>query len=353
LSETNLKKPKVLLIRLSSLGDVVLATAAFAPLREAGYAVSLVTKAEFMPLFSGNPSLDQVYAFDKKKHGGEKGAREAFYAWASGQGFSAVLDLQNSWRTWSWRRRLSELGPVHALAKPRLREWLVIFLRLGRLIGFRAGGRAERFRKAAKAAVARWDGGRPPQGSAERLTQIECGEAERAKVAQMLPAGDFVALLPASAWKSKEWPYFPELARLLAAKVPVVVLGGPKDEICERVALAARAVNPSSCSLHGKTSLRESMAVLERARWVIGNDTGMVHVAEALGKDVAMIEGPTHSYMGFSPYRSGSALVGLDLVCRPCSKSGNICVRGGSRHCLYGLRVEQVASQLRERGYPC
>jgi|GEM_PF-108345 len=348
----NAQKTKVLLIRLSSLGDVVLSTAAFKPLREAGYSVSLVTKSEFASLFLGNTDLEQVYAFDKRGHGGEKAAREAFLSWAQGQGFSCVLDLQNSWRTWSWRPSLRELGPVIALSKPRLREWLVLFFRLGRWFGFSPGGRASRFQHAALKAIAQW-GRTAPVSDSSRLTSLSPTASELESVRALLPPGDFVALLPGSAWRSKEWPYFPELARLIAAKVPVVVLGGSKDEVCESVALAAREVNPASRSLHGKTSLRESMAVLAHARWVIGNDTGMVHVAEALGKDVAMVEGPTHSYMGFSPYREGSVLLGANLVCRPCSKSGNICVRFGSRLCLFGLRVAEVAARLRERGYPC
>jgi ADP-heptose:LPS heptosyltransferase len=86
---------------------------------------------------------------------------------------------------------------------------------------------------------------------------------------------------------------------------------------------------------------------------VIGNDTGMVHVAEALGKDVAMIEGPTHPYRGFSPYRERSLALGLPLLSRPCSKSGRVCVRFGTRLCLRGLSASEVARQLRAGGFPC
>ena len=59
--------PHILLLRLSSLGDLVLATAALGPLARAGCRVSLVTKAEFAPLFRGQPGLEEVFAFDKKK----------------------------------------------------------------------------------------------------------------------------------------------------------------------------------------------------------------------------------------------------------------------------------------------
>ncbi len=338
------------MIRLSSLGDLVLSTGALEPLRSAGFAVSVVTKSEFAPILESHPGIQEVYRFDKKV--GEKAAREALFRWAAEGGFQFVLDLQNSWRTWSWRGRLRALGPVHVLGKMRLREWLVIYLRLGRWVGFGPGGRARRYRHAAERAVAAE--GRPALASGP-LTSLFVDAGEKEKVRALLPAQDFAVLLPGGAWKTKEWPYFPELAKILARKVPVVVLGGAKDEICEEVAKGARALHPESRSLHGRTTLRESMAILalSEARWVIGNDTGMVHVAEALGKDVAMLEGPTHPRLGFSPYRPKSAVLGLDLVCRPCSKSGKFCVRGGSRFCLYGLTVSEVAARLRARGFPC
>jgi ADP-heptose:LPS heptosyltransferase len=322
----------------------VLCTSALAPLERAGYCVSLVTKAEFAPLFRDQPGIVEVFAFDKSK--GESLAREELLQWAAARKFTLILDLQNSWRTWGWRRALSRIAPVRALSKPRAREWLIIVFRMGRWLGFGRGGRARRFREFVLNNLGLENAGEP-------LTRLAVSAAERAEIRGMVPAGDFAVVLPAGAWKSKEWPYFPELARMLAARVPVVVLGGGKDVVCETVADAARAVNPQSRSLHGRTSMRQSMAVIAEARWVVGNDTGMVHVAEALGKSVAMIEGPTHPYMGFSPYRADSAVVGLPLVCRPCSKSGRVCVRFGTRLCLRGLSPEAVGARLREGGFPC
>lgn len=348
MSKPSPSSPQILLIRLSALGDLVLATAAVAPLTRAGFRVSLVTKSEFAPLFRNQPGIADVFAFDKKK--GEARARAELFQWVAERKFSLILDIQNSWRTWSWHERLREYAPLRALPKPRLREWLVLFFRLRRTAGFGRGGRARRFRDFAMNAL-RAIGCEP--ALAEPLTALVVPEGEREAVRALLPRGDFAVLLPGGAWKTKEWPYFPELARAIAAKVPVVVLGGTKDEICERVARAAQQVNPESRTLHGRTTLRESAAVISHARWVVGNDTGMVHVAEALGKDVAMIEGPTHPAMGFSPYRAQSLAVGLDLLCRPCSKSGRFCVRFGTRECLKGMEPEGVAERLRRGGFPC
>lgn len=329
------------------MGDLVLATSVLEPLRAAGYEVSFVTKKAFAPLLAGHSSVKEVFAFDKSE--GEKAAREAFLSWAEDRSFSLVLDLQDSFRTRLWRPRLRRLAEVHVAEKERLREWMILLLRLGRWLSFGRGGRAKKFRRLALDALAA-KGAYPARGTA--LTKLEISEEEKKRAEALLPPGDFAVMLPGSAWKGKEWPHFSELASVMSRKVPVVALGAEKDLICDQIAGAA-AAHSGSRSLRGQTDLRMSMAVIAKARWVIGNDTGMVHVAEALGKDVAMIEGPTHEWMGFSPYRDRSVLLGLPLVCRPCSKSGRLCVRGGTRKCLRDLTVAYVAGQLRQRGFPC
>lgn len=336
-------KPKALILRLSSLGDIVLATAAVEPLVAAGYEVCFVTKKAFAPLLAAHPGISEIHEYDKSDS--ESAARERLFAWFERREFDLVLDLHDSWRTWSWRRRMRLRAKVYVARKERLREWLIFFLRLGRFFAFGRGGRARKFRRLAEDALHSEGKFVPSRGP---LTRLLVTDAESEKVKALLPAGDFAVLLPGSAWKGKEWPYFPQLAAILGKKIPVVALGGEKDIACDAVAKAAGGI-----SLRGRTSLRESMAVLSLARWVIGNDTGMIHVAEALGKDVAMVEGPTHEVMGFSPYRERSLLLGLPLVCRPCSKTGRICPRFGTRKCLKGLSVQRVIELLRAGAYPC
>ena len=320
--------PKVLVIRLSSMGDVVLATSVLAPLRSAGFAVTFVTKAAFAPLLEGHPDIEEVFSFRTSQE---------FFRWLGGKDFSLIVDLQDSLRTRLWRPRFWFRFPILVARKERVREILILWFRLKHFFSFGRGGRAQKFRRLVVNGL-----GLPPPSSPLTSLPVPMAAAFEAS----LPKKDFAVLLPGSAWKGKEWPYFPQLAKILGEKVPVVALGGEKDLVCDEIAQASKGL-----SLRGKTSLRESVAILSKAKWVIGNDTGMVHVAEALGKDVVMIEGPTGEALGFSPYREGSQLAGLSLFCRPCSKSGKICLRGGSRKCLRDLSVQAVLSKI--RGLPC
>jgi ADP-heptose:LPS heptosyltransferase len=338
---------RVLVIRLSSMGDVVMSTSVLDPLRRAGFEVSFLAKKAFTPLLEHHPDIHEVYVFDPEK--GERQARQEFFSWFEARKFDFVLDLQDSWRTRFWRFRLRQGAPVHVAGKERLRELLILLFRLGSAFSFGRGGRARKFRRRALDALASLRTFPQCKGP---LTRLAVTEEERAQVRSLLPRGEFAVLLPGSAWKGKEWPYFPELAAVLSRKIPVVALGAEKDEACDEIARFASG-HPESCSLRGRTNLRESMAVIAEARWVVGNDTGLIHVAEALGRDVAVLEGPTHEQLGFSPYREKSLLLGLPLVCRPCSKSGWFCPRLGSRKCLRGLSVQAVVARLRQWGLPC
>lgn len=322
------QKRKILVIRLSSLGDLVLSTAALKPLSEAGFEVFVCTKAAFASLLEGQALVSGVFPY--KKDGGESEARKAFFAWVEEQRFDAILDLHDSLRTRFWRLRLRRLAPVFVARKQRLREWLVLFLRLRKLAGFGAGGRARLFRSAALKVLGHFQ--LPSAKEPLLLTRLDADATLFAELKERLPKAPYAVLLPGSAWEGKRWDGFPELAARLSAEQSVLVLGGRED--AERAA-AIRVVNPGRVvSLAGELSFKESLAAISGASLVIGNDTGMVHAAEALGVPAVMVEGPTHPSMGFSLHGKKSRIVSLDLFCRPCSKTGRICWRFGSRACL-------------------
>lgn len=336
---------KVLLIRLSSLGDVVLATSAITPFANSGWEIHFATKSAFAPLLASDARLKSVYRYDAKA-GGESSAREGFLKWCAAEKFDLILDLHDSLRTRFWRNSLRQIAPVRVAKKERLREFLILVFRLGKWLGFGAGGRTLKLRELAEEALQEWDSVKKGDDS---LTALSVAKDAQQKTTTMVPDGDFIVLLPGSAWAGKKWPFFSELAKRAAALAPVVVLGGEKDSDCEEIAQNAKAINAKSCSLATKTSIAESMAVIQRAALVVANDTGMAHVAEALGRPLIVLEGPTDPSMGFSVHRKSSEVLGLDLACRPCSKSGKICWRWGSRKCLTDLSVDFVWSQLASR----
>lgn len=147
-----------------------------------------------------------------------------------------------------------------------------------------------------------------------------------------------VALLPASAWPSKQWPAdrFAALAQTLAEKdVRVVVLasGGARD-LAEQVAGDA---GPAVASLAGQTSLGQLIALLARCQLVAGGDTGPTHIAAALGVPTLALYGPTSPEVT-GPRGPRVRLLRQEVPCAPCRERN--CERP---ECMLGLATDEVS----------
>lgn len=144
--------------------------------------------------------------------------------------------------------------------------------------------------------------------------------------------------------QGKRWPLdrFAALVRkLVAAGQPVVALGGA-DEMALGAALAAAGAG----DLTGKLSLAQTAGVLQRAAGYLGNDSGLMHLAAALGTRCVAIFGPTRERKN-APWGPGHRVLTASLECRPCYRNRPIaCPRDYA--CLTGISVEQVLAAARE-----
>jgi ADP-heptose:LPS heptosyltransferase len=86
--------------------------------------------------------------------------------------------------------------------------------------------------------------------------------------------------------------------------------------------------------------------LLKHARFYLGSDTGLAHLAEAVGTRSRVIFGPTRPELGFGPWRPESLAISLPLACAPCSKDGKTCFRLTSPYlCMRGLSPDAVAER--------
>ena len=158
-----------------------------------------------------------------------------------------------------------------------------------------------------------------------------------------------IGFIPSAQWPGKRWPacHFDTLAGMVVEKMDadVLLVGGKKDIFCDEIAKKHKNVY----SFTGQFGMIESAAALAECDAIVSNDTGMMHVAEAVGHDVIGIMGPTSNEFGCYPYREGSRVVELNMWCRPCSKNGQgSCIRWGKRPCLNGITPSIVFKQLAE-----
>jgi len=328
--------PRILLVRFSSIGDILLTTPLIRALRvrHPGARIDAVTKAGFAPLLADNPHLTSVVAIAP----GESLA--ALAARLRTVNYTHRLDLHGSLRS-SLLRALMP-GRWHGYSKHRVARALLI--RTGKN-HYPAGTRSvpERYFEAAAGLDVTPDPG-PPEFFLAGASHAEASTWLAA--AGLEPGRDIVALAPGAAHTTKRWPVerWQALATALMARgQQVVVVGGPDDHaVASAVALGA----PGATNAAGQFGLQGTGALLARSRALVSGDTGVMHMATGVGTPVVALFGPTVEAFGFFPYHARARVVQHDLPCRPCSRMGGPACPLGHHDCLRGIPPAEVESAL-------
>lgn len=327
--------PRILLVRFSSLGDVLLTTPLIRALRarHPDATLTALTKEAWAPLLSANPHLDQVVAIPP----GEK--LVALARELRGAGFTHRLDLHGSVR--SRVLRLLVPGPWHGYnARRRERRTLIHAHRDTYPARVPV---PERYFEAAAGLDVHPDG-RP----AELFTSPAAeGRAEAWLADSGLDGGaPIVALAPGAAHLTKRWPltHWRALAHRLSDRgAQVVVVGGAADRAVATEILTSLRAGVASAA--GRLDLQASGALLRRARGVVCNDSGPMHLATGVGTPVVALFGPTVEQFGFFPYRARAEVLERDLPCRPCSSKGGPRCPLGHHRCLTEILPEDVLTR--------
>lgn len=312
----------VLMIRFSSLGDVVIQTSVVQWLK-ATYGeqlrVSFVTSKEFRHLVEGHPLIHRVLCFDRKA-GKLPGLAREIRQLHSEDPIDLVIDLHATTRSTLLRCKLWNL-PRLVVDKRRLERWLLVRLPVSwmkRFVRWSWLGMEEQVKRV----PLDWQG----LMLAPPLTDDSQPRTFTPSVPRPQHSRPYVVLSPVASFAPKRWPIesFVELARQFLQdpryrSYDLVVVGGPADTYCE----AFQQLNdPRLLNLQGKTNLAESMGWVQSAQLVVGNDSGMNHLAEAAGVPCVTLFGPTHEAFGFAPYGPRSKTISHELWCRPCSPTG-------------------------------
>lgn len=314
--------PRVLVVRFSSLGDVVLTTPLLRAIRSRHPSadITFVVRARYADVLAGNPAVSTIVPVEPREPATAIARRLAPAA------FDARLDLQDSFRSRGLRRTLG--GSWGIADRRRAARLLLIWLGLDTYGAYVPV--AERYFTAAGALDVRPDGGPP---------EIFPTEEDEAGAAKLAP-GDCVALAPGARWGTKRWParYWRILAdRLLGRGLGVVAVGGAE----ERELLSG----PSIAEAYG-LPLRATAAILRRARVVVANDSGMLHLATAVRRPVVALLGPTVRAFGYLPYGVPAQVLERPVACRPCSPSGSDHCPLGHHRCMIEIEPEAVAAAV-------
>jgi len=189
---------------------------------------------------------------------------------------------------------------------------------------------------------------KPPGVYAPHLRPTAADE----QAATALISEAFVAIAPGSIWGSKRWRHYPALAARLAEHVAVVAVGGPNEvEVGEQIVAAVGPAGRRAVNACGKLTLRQSAALIGRARVLVTNDSAPLHLATAMGTPIVALFGPTVTEFGFGPLRAGDVALGIaGLQCRPCSPHGPPQCPLGHHRCMREITVEAVLAAIEEIG---
>ncbi len=334
---------RYLVVRFSSLGDVVLTAPVFEVLKSAPDDIhtTFLTKVDYADLHRHNPFLDEVRAFDSKAE-----SLISLISWVKAGKFDMIVDLHRSIRS-----RLISLRsgiPTVRYNQQRFRRFkMIVRLRSGALKGLKPV--VDRYLE-----TLRLDG--TDASSFDNVPKLYLNEDELERGHRWRNdltgerEGRLIALLPGAMHPSKQWPsvYFSELARLLAWRGDIpVILSAPGEE--ELSALIVKEAGGEGVILgEAQSDLIDLASCLAATNATIANDSGPMHVAAAVGTPILGLFGPTSPELGFAPTGSSAACMHLGHFCSPCSKHGNRPCWRGKRYCMDEMEPEMVLNALDE-----
>jgi heptosyltransferase-2 len=307
------ERMKILVIRFSSIGDIVLTTPVVRCLKTQLKAeIHYLTKPQFAGLLEHNPYIDRVIPLPNPEGLLRYKLRKEKY--------DAIIDLHHNVRS---RRFSMGLSPkVFRFNKLNVQKWLMVNLKINKLPKLHIVDRY--MDTVVKLGVT------PDNKGLDYFHGLNTTDV-RNKF--RLPETYSVFAIGGQ-HTTKKMPLHKMVELLDQIKVPLVLLGGKEDlELGELISQKF----PSIVSLCGATTLHESAAILSASQWVISHDSGMMHIAAAYGKTIISIWGNTIPDFGMYPFHAhpDSCMFEVkDLACRPCSKIGHVTCPKGHFNCM-------------------
>jgi ADP-heptose:LPS heptosyltransferase len=331
---------KFLIIRFSSIGDIVLTTPVVRCLKKQVVTaeVHYLTKAAFRPILAANPYVDKIHCLEDDLDG--------LIAVLKSEDFDYVIDLHHNLRTWKVKRGLGKQS--FSFDKLNIKKWLYTRFKVNRM---------------------------PDRHIVDRYldTLGSFGvKNDGAGLDYFIPAGDelkpgdiptshqagYIGLVIGAARATKRLPLHQLATICRQAQHPMILLGGPEDSATAKQLAAIDPVKIYNAC--GQFNINESAALVRQAKLIVTHDTGLMHVAAAFKRPIISIWGNTVPEFGMYPYygdnylfhyRQSKGLFGelpymimevKGLSCRPCSKIGyNKCPKGHFK-CMELQPVEQI-----------
>lgn len=296
---------KILIIRFSSIGDIVLTTPVIRCLKEqlVDAEVHYLTKKGFKGILEHNPYLSKIHTI-------EKDVKEVI-AELKKENFDFVIDLHNNIRSAQVKMALGKPSPT--FNKLNFKKWLLVNFKINKMPPEHL---VERYMKTVE-----------QLGVKNDLKGLDYFIPEKDEVSiKTLPEthqNGYIGFVIGAKHATKQLPTEKIINICKKLNQPIILLGGKED--AERAKEIQSEVGSTIYNACGKYNLNQSASLVKQSIKIITHDTGLMHVAAAFKKEIISVWGNTVPAFGFTPYlpNDKSKIVEVkDLPCRPCSKIG-------------------------------
>jgi ADP-heptose:LPS heptosyltransferase len=336
---------KFLIIRFSSIGDIVLTTPVVRCLKNqiATAEVHYLTKESFKNILAANPFIDKLHLL--------RYDLDSVIEQLKKEDFDYVIDLHHNLRTWKVKRALGK--KAFSFKKLNIEKWLLTAFKINNLPPTHI---VDRYMATLKSFGVKNDGA----GLDYFIPKNEV--VNQSDIPASHHAG-YIAVVIGAAYETKKFPLhkLKELSALLVH--PMILLGGPEDrEDGSKIAAADEVKIYNAC---GKFSLNESADLIRRAKLIVTNDTGLMHIAAAFKRPIISLWGNTVPEFGMYPYygenytqsaalNRATGKLSFDIMeiknlsCRPCSKIGYHKCPKGHFKCMELISTNELEKKVYE-----
>ncbi len=319
---------KILIVRFSSIGDIVLTSPVIRCVKkQLGCELHYLTKSKFRSIVEHNPHVDKIWSIDKEI--------TEILPELKAEKFDLIIDLHKNLRT---KRLKLSLG-IQSISfdKINIEKWLRVHTRINFLPKKHL---VDRYFDALKSIGVNNDG----HGLSYHhgLTEYD--------VSNLIPTERYVAIVLGATYHTKRIPLEKLETIINNSSLRCVLLGGNDvKEVAEKLSES----NNQVVNLCGKISLNESAALVLNSKYTITGDTGLMHMAAAFKTPTMVFWGSTAYELGMYPYYGDNHdvlsvnMVNKDISCSPCSKIGKeVCPKGHFK-CMKDLKVADIISGMK------
>lgn len=325
---------KFLIIRFSSIGDIVLTTPVIRCLKQqvSDAEVHFLTKSAFLPVVEHNPYIDKIHLL---AHSWELMMEEL-----KNENYDYIIDLHHNTKTLRVKSALKKKS--FSFYKLNIEKYFYTAFKINILPKVHI---VDRYLKTVAPFGVKNDGA----GLDYFISPHD--ETKREDIPAAHSVG-YIACVIGAALGTKKWPVEKWKEFCTKVRYPVILLGGPEDaEAGKEIAAVDDVKVYNAC---GKFRLNESADLVRKARLVVTNDTGLMHIAAAYKKPIVSMWGNTVPSFGMTPYYGNAPATDVvmqvnKLWCRPCSKIGYKKCPLGHFKCMEKIDPDEVLRKVAAR----